>query len=625
MSIADSHDGCYRETHALRLSLALITILCGSLLLPQINSNLRLSASVGGAAGALLALFLLVRRRIIRTGRVLRFQFVPRPVHYVQLAMHTSIYVYWGFYWREVYRHIPLILAQIVFVYAFDMLLNWWRRDNWILGFGPFPIVLSTNLFLWFRDDWFFLQFLMIATGVFCKEFITWTRDGRRTHIFNPSAIALFLFSICLLATRSTDLTSGQDIAVTLGRPPNMYLEIFLLGLVVQALFSVTLVTLSAALALVVLNLLYTRWTGVYHFVDTNIPIAVFLGLHLLVTDPATSPRRPFGKSLFGAMYGSGVFGMYALLSALGAPTFYDKLLCVPPLNLTVRALDTVSTRLENRLSDFKIGWLHSLWQWSARRANVAFMAMWILLFATMTSTGFTGARHPGKDPEFWRLACESGRRGACDTWLKTVDLMCQYSLARACLTEGIAFRQGRLVRRNPPNAGRDFARACELGEPGGCAALLRLVELEGPDIFRRSCEGGDGEMCYVLGSLYSAGRVVLRNDAHALAYFQQSCANGWVIGCGQVGESYRAGVGVPANRQTAITYFEKACRAGHAKSCYNAATLYRDINEGVLAQRHFMKACELSIKYTEASAAYYAPGTFPQTPAFLNYCSQRP
>jgi hypothetical protein len=143
------------------------------------------------------------------------------------------------------------------------MLLCWWRRDTWILGFGPFPIVLSTNLFLWFKDDWFFLQFLLVSTGVLCNEFITWRRDRRRVHIFNPSAIALAIFSVGLLITQSTHITWGEEVAVTLGRPPNIYLEIFLLGLVVQALFSVTLVTLSSAVALYVLNLAYTGSTGV--------------------------------------------------------------------------------------------------------------------------------------------------------------------------------------------------------------------------------------------------------------------------------------------------------------------------------------------------------------------------
>ena len=59
------------------------------------------------------------------------------------------------------------------------MLVCWSRRDKWILGFGPIPIIFSMNLFLWFRDDWFYLQFVMVAIIVFGKEFVRWKRDGQ--------------------------------------------------------------------------------------------------------------------------------------------------------------------------------------------------------------------------------------------------------------------------------------------------------------------------------------------------------------------------------------------------------------------------------------------------------------
>jgi hypothetical protein len=59
--------------------------------------------------------------------------------------------------------------------------------------------------------------------------------------------------------------------------------------------------------------------------------------MHLLVTDPSTSPRTPLGRAVFGVLYGLGVFGLYALLGAMGLPTFYDKLMMVPLLNLLVR------------------------------------------------------------------------------------------------------------------------------------------------------------------------------------------------------------------------------------------------------------------------------------------------
>jgi hypothetical protein len=202
------------------LAFALTLLFACFVFLPRVNANTRLAWSFLAAAGALLVFLFFLRREVVSTGRKLQYEFLARPVHYVQLMMHTSIYAYWGWYWREVYHQIPLIIAQLVFVYVLDMLVCWSRRDKWILGFGPFPIVLSTNLFLWFKPDWYFLQFLMLATGVLCKEFITWKRDGRRVHIFNPSAIALFIFSVGLIVTHGTNITWGDEIAVSFQQPP---------------------------------------------------------------------------------------------------------------------------------------------------------------------------------------------------------------------------------------------------------------------------------------------------------------------------------------------------------------------------------------------------------------------
>src|SRR5271154_5544897 len=367
----------------LRLLLALIVVFSCFAFLPAVRSNSRLMWSFLGTAAGLLVFFFFLRRQVIKAGRVVCYEFLPKPVHYVQLTMHSCIYAYWGWYWREVYHQFPLIICQIAFTYVLDMLVCWSRRDNWVLGFGPFPIVLSTNLFLWFKPDWYFLQFLMLATIVLCKEFITWKRDGRRAHIFNPSAVALFIFSVGLILTQSTNITWGQEIAVSQSRPPYIYLEIFLLGLVVQSLFSVTLVTLSSVVTVYAMNLIYTHVTGGDYFTDANIPAAGFLGMHLLVTNTATTARKNFGKIVFGSLYGVGVFGFVWLLDSIGVPPFYDKLLCVPLLNLTVRALDRASVALDTRLR---------LPTWEPRRANLTFMAVWICLFAVMYSTGFLGS-----------------------------------------------------------------------------------------------------------------------------------------------------------------------------------------------------------------------------------------
>ena len=221
--------------------------------LPPARGNDTLVATLLGAAGGLSIWTLL--ERVCRTRRGQAFGIVlaaPVKAHYVQACMQLCIYAYWGWYWPEVYRQTPLILAQLVFLYAFDGLLSWSRGRPWRIGFGPFPVVLSTNLFLWFRDDWFYLQFAMVAACALGKEFLRWKRDGKSTHIFNPSAFGLALFSVVLIASgRTAEITWGVEVASTLAFPPYIYVLIFGVGLVVQYLFAVTLMTLSAVAALV--------------------------------------------------------------------------------------------------------------------------------------------------------------------------------------------------------------------------------------------------------------------------------------------------------------------------------------------------------------------------------------
>ena len=53
------------------------------------------------------------------------------PSHYGQAIVHTSILLYWGWYWRPVYDHLWLIVAQLLLAYSLDMLLSLSRRRHW--------------------------------------------------------------------------------------------------------------------------------------------------------------------------------------------------------------------------------------------------------------------------------------------------------------------------------------------------------------------------------------------------------------------------------------------------------------------------------------------------------------
>lgn len=80
-----------------------------------------------------------------------------------------------------------------------------------------------------------------------------------------------------------------------------------------------------AALTAFLFGLAYFGTFGTYYFVDAFVPAAVFLGRHLLFTDPSTSPRTELGRVLFGVLYCLGVVAPLGLLGWLGALTFYDK------------------------------------------------------------------------------------------------------------------------------------------------------------------------------------------------------------------------------------------------------------------------------------------------------------
>ena len=447
---------------ALTLGLVLLSFV------PRVQGNLTLTRSFWAAAAGLLVWQAVLFLRVTRASAGRSFRAVLRQQHYLQAMVQVAVFAYWGWYWRPVYDMVWLFAAQLAFAYAFDMLLAWSRRDSYVLGFGPFPIIFSTNLFLWFRDDWFYLQFLMVAAGFMGKEFVRWQRDGKLTHIFNPSAFSLGLFSAVLIATNTTELTWGHEIATTLVRAPSIYLFLFLTGLVVMYFFSITLVAGSAAIVLCGSSALYSAVTGVPYFVDSEIPAAVFLGLHLLVTDPSTSPRTPPGKMVFGLLYGLGVFGLYALLGAAGAPTFYDKLLCVPLLNLSVQGIDRVVGSMQ-----FRRAWSRLGMDLASARANLAHMAVWVAFFGAMAAMGRTDGKHTGDSLPFWEQACADGRRNGCERLISIESVYCDDNSAWACNELGAHYTEGTIAAPDSELALAYFSRACELRFQAACVNLL--------------------------------------------------------------------------------------------------------------------------------------------------------
>jgi hypothetical protein len=307
-----------------RLMLLLSSALFAFAVLFGVQGRVALAISILGACvfiGAWQWMLLSITKSNGQSLQVSRF---IRQPHYVQAMLQLCLYMYWGLYWDGVWNFVPLILVQLVFAYAIDSVLSWTKYRHWRIGFGPFPIVLSINLFLWFREEYFFLQFILIALTYFCREFIHWTRAGRSTHIFNPSAFSLSFVSAALLLTNNLGLTRGVEIIESLTLPPNVFEVVFLLGLVVQVLYLTTVVSLGAMASLV---LFFHAASAIWGAPISRLPIevSVFLGLTLLVTDPST-----------------GTFLAFIGLRWMQLPSFVDKIWMVPIVNLMVPIFDRI-------------------------------------------------------------------------------------------------------------------------------------------------------------------------------------------------------------------------------------------------------------------------------------------
>jgi hypothetical protein len=344
-------------------------------------------------------------------------------------------------------------------------------------------------------------------------------------HIFNPSSFPLAVVSLVLIATHASDLTWGKNIASTQFYPPHMYLMLFLIGLPGQFFFGVTTMTMSAVVSTYLFGRIYFAATGVYFFYDSYIPIAVFLGMHLLFNDPSTSPRTELGRIIYGVLYGLSTVALYRLLGNAGMPTFYDKLLQVPLLNLSVKAIDSAARSKWLRVFDpAELG--RSL---APYRRNLAYMSIWAVVFAAMSATQAVGDSHPGQWLPFWREACKDGRRYACP-YLADLSLgYCNQGSGWACNEAGLLdialSRSGEDLRRlDPAGAAEPLNRGCRLGSAAACQNLYTLASGEG-----RFTSAPPALQDYPIILRGSKGEIRQRTPS---ALYALACHEGWPNTC---------------------------------------------------------------------------------------------
>ncbi len=273
-----------------------------------------------------------------RFNETVSFAYLFRRAHIVQMLAQSSIYFYMALYSPVLRESAFSIVYQLVFAFLADAMICAYLRKPISIGFAVFPIVLSVNFFLWFKGHHYYLQLACILFAVASKHFLVRPDPaGGVRHIFNPSGIALAVFSLFVLIGGHQNFAQLPEVIEThhLARP-GIFFVIFMAGCFSLYFGKVVSVTLGAFLTLYITSEVARFFAGGVPLMHQWIDPSLLLGITLLITDPKTSPDRPLAQFAYGCLYAIGVMLAYGLLSLFQQPGFFLKVLPVPVLNLLV-------------------------------------------------------------------------------------------------------------------------------------------------------------------------------------------------------------------------------------------------------------------------------------------------
>lgn len=93
--------------------------------------------------------------------------------------------------------------------------------------------------------------------------------------------------------------------------------------------------------------------------------------------------------------------------------------------------------------------------------------------------------------------------------------------------------------------------------------------------LFEQACDGGSGEACNYLGTIFTKGAGVRIDNAQAAHFYGLACNAGEATGCAELGYRYLNGIGVPIDYTQAVDLSSKGCDAGSIIGCENLGLLY--------------------------------------------------
>lgn len=212
----------------------------------------------------------------------------------------------------------------------------------------------------------------------------------------------------------------------------------------------------------------------------------------------------------------------------------------------------------------------------------------------TLPSAGTTHLCVP-EDPADCGVQCDRGSLTSCSILGRSYMLgrgvpkdlarakallgrACDGDVAQACGRLGeIAFAEKDLARSKEL-----LDRSCSAGWFTACETLGKItlalpgvMKVDPFALFKRSCNAGDPEGCWGLGSLFSLGLGVRKSDTEAFKYFTRACDGGARLGCVSVSTALDEGRGTAPDPEAAAKILEGPCERAYFEACRNLGMFY--------------------------------------------------
>jgi hypothetical protein len=172
-------------------------------------------------------------------------------------------------------------------------------------------------------------------------------------HIFNPSAFGLALGSVVILALGLEGVAGGSQLGKIYLNTPHFDLILFVGACCTLWIPRNYWITLGGLVTFVCAEWFAFTLSG-QHLMFAFARGSVLLGMTLLITDPKTSPKGVVAKFAFGCAYALTIVFAYGFLVSLrDHPTYYDKILFVPILNIFAPAFDRFFAKWDSSLRSY--------------------------------------------------------------------------------------------------------------------------------------------------------------------------------------------------------------------------------------------------------------------------------